>query len=537
MWSITGCIPRNEVTIPILNALPPLDEYPGWLVEEVTTLSQLQKTICTLRYNNVSYSDIQKLTNITSPNTITSVIRLTAGSRVWNKSQPGGTHSLISDVIIKILKNKVQCRRNGLNCMKTFEAKGIILEEIENAYERGKKRLQVWHCDKILPSFEEEFQKFNLTESIFKTTCQRADIFVMSGEQLELLRRRCCNSPAIDSYFNTIDIVVRNVNPKYKYNADETGLASKRTFKVLTDDKNFHVTLQNVEGSHISCMCCFSASGDVLDPFFIFTKRETTLKELDDIPNIFISTSKNGWMTASLWDIWCICFVSHIQDKRERGFLDKQQKVLLFVDGHPSRLSPFGMRLLVKFSVICIIFAAHSSHVLQPFDIDVASPLKIDYIKELADPKVARQATLDGLCQAEMIRRRRVIAFINAWRKRTITSLRNAFTHAGLEPFDKNGLARAELIADPGASGAQDRSVRVSPISGKIATDNLGLLQPFQWRTMNHNTNRFDLKDIQPNDISSEMIRCIWSGGTAETGKIFNQLPPILVDGHDILHQ
>ena len=531
MFTLAG-LPRNEITIPILNSLGQLDEYPGWLIEE-NILNPMQKIVCTLRYNNVSYEKIHKLTGITSPNTITRIIKLTATSRIWHQGQQGGSYSLISDVTIKRLKNKVTWSRQGLNCMKTFEAKEFILDEVNLVQQRAVQRLREWKSQNLIQKIENDYNDFELTNSIFTTITEKCGIYVLSGEKLELLRRKCCNHPAIDSYFNLIEYKLLGVERKYLFNADETGLCAKRTFKVLSDDKTIHVTLKEVEGQHISCMCCFSAAGCKMNPFFIFPQRASELKELADIPDIFVSSSKNGWMTGHLWDLWSICFASFISIKRAVKELEIDKPVILFVDGHLSRMSPFGMRVLARFGIIVIIFPSHCSHVLQPFDVNCGAPLKIDYLKELARPLVIAESQLEGLTKTEIMRRRRVIAFINAWSKRSPSNLRSAFAQTGIFPFDKEALVHKDLISDPTAD-QMTTSTRLCPLSGKIATDNINLLPDYKWRTIENG--RFVIKDIQPDEISAEMIILEWLKKGGEDGKIFNDLPSIFENGVDILH-
>ena len=285
-------------------------------------------------------------------------------------------------------------------------------------------------------------------------------------------------------------------------------------------------------------MCCYSASGDKLKPFFIITRHERRLRELEGLDDIYLACSENGWMTLDLWDIWVIVFVSHISIKRTARVLDPNQKVFLFVDGHPSRLSPFGMRLLVRFNIVCIIFPSHSTHILQPFDIDVASPLKLDYQKELPKPHVSDEVNkIADLNQSESIRRRRIIAFSNAWAKRTPTDLRKSFADAGLEPLNKDALANRRFIPDPIATQRENDIVsnaRTCPLSGNIATEHLDQLNPFIWRHFHEN--HLVSEEIEPNSITPEMIAIKWRGSNSRTGKIFATVPVILVDGADIMH-
>ena len=362
MFAYVNIIPYDQIQA--LN----LVHYPDWLSEDVL-LPIKQRTVCMLRYNNIPYTKIQELLGISSPNTISSIIRLAAGSRPWNEGKQGGHVSILSPVIIQKLKNEIAWKRKGLNCMKTFEARQFIIEHIEEVKVRGRIRLKQWNSEKLIDEFNREFDNFELTDSIFETVCKNCGIYVLTADKLELLRRKCCNAPTIHNFFSTITSVLQNADPKYLYNADETGLSARRSFKVLTDDKNIHVTIQELEGQHISAMCAYSASGTKLPLFFILPKRVTYPEDLRDVDDLFSATSENGWITSHLWDIWCIIFVSHVSVKRAYGFLDPSKPIILFVDGHLSRLSPFGMRLLVKFNIICIVFPSHSSHILQPFDV------------------------------------------------------------------------------------------------------------------------------------------------------------------------
>ena len=101
-----------------------------WLPEE-KDLHPIQKAVCCLRYNNISYDNISSLLHIKSHNTIVSIIRLTAGSRKWEPGREGGRYSLVSDILIEKLKNKIIFSRRGLNCMKTIEAKAMINDLID----------------------------------------------------------------------------------------------------------------------------------------------------------------------------------------------------------------------------------------------------------------------------------------------------------------------------------------------------------------------------------------------------------------------
>ena len=103
----------------------------------------------------------------------------------------------------------------------------------------------------------------------------------------------------------------------------------------------------------------------------------------DQDPDYYACLS-TGWMSVHLFDVWTIIFVSHIQNKRL--FMNEKDRKLphvLFLDGHSSRTSPFALRLFNKYNILVVIFPAHTSHILQPFDVSIAASIKNSYVKNL----------------------------------------------------------------------------------------------------------------------------------------------------------
>ena len=74
-----------------------------WSLEEIE-LGDLQKAICECKYNGLTYEEISKLFDITSPNAIATCLRLTAGSRYWVNGQAGGSHSILTHRMLEGLK-------------------------------------------------------------------------------------------------------------------------------------------------------------------------------------------------------------------------------------------------------------------------------------------------------------------------------------------------------------------------------------------------------------------------------------------------
>ena len=60
----------------------------------------------------------------------------------------------------------------------------------------------------------------------------------------------------------------------------------------------------------------------------------------------------------------------------------KNETIILICDGHNSRQSLEGLLVLKRNNIRLLTIPSHTSHVLQPFDISIAGPLKNDYIKK-----------------------------------------------------------------------------------------------------------------------------------------------------------
>ena len=254
MWSMR--LKVHEFNQKVMESLGKIEEYTGYTSEEYHYLNPLQIIVANLRFNNVSYEKIQTLLQITSPNTIGVIIKLTACSIAWEQGRQGGKYSIISENMIKHLQKQIISKRKGLNCMKSYEGKQFILDEIEFSKRVALKRLRDWNSEGLCDAVIDMYEQFNLTDDVFADICNKVGVFIMKGQTLEHLRRQCCNWPIIRNFFSKIEVILNNVERKYLFNADETGLASKKIFRILTDVKKLNITSEPGLYEHISCMLC-----------------------------------------------------------------------------------------------------------------------------------------------------------------------------------------------------------------------------------------------------------------------------------------
>ena len=544
MWPVSFAAPRvltkeQQTIMDRIRALN-IRAY-HFTAEETTHFSILQIAICTLRYNKVSYRKIIKLFDLPGPETITTVLKLTARGFNWEKSKmTDGSYPKFPNTFYDTLKQTILARTSGQNCLKTAEAKQLIYDSVEEFNANTIKKLVEWNSPELAANFVEKLDSWECSSQFLHEICDKIGVVICTPELLEEARRKNCNTNTVNKFYGDFSDVMQNVEPKYIYNADETGLAAKKTFKILTSDRNLRISPKEKEMQHISAMCCMSAAGDMVKPMFILPKREHDFPELQNKFGFYYSTSTNGWMTAKLFGIWCIIFISHIQNLRENSDLQNDKDVFLFLDGHSSRFSSFGMRLLKRFRVRCVIFPAHCTHVLQPFDVGIASPLKTAYQRRFINMIEQFRKQHNSNPTAAQLREIRITAFLDAWSSISIETTKKAFAAAGIYPFSKENLAMSRFITDPavaaaiytnfhqndnylnGAEATRDETILKLPLH---ATPGIfhGILNP-----------KFIVLDF--NQICGQDIAYEWKNGNSSSGKIFSPLHSIFEKGVNLVH-
>jgi hypothetical protein len=191
---------------------------------------------------------------------------------------------------------------------------------------------------------------------------------------------------------------------------------------------------------HLTGVCTFSASGYVCKPIVIL-KNLKNLKRLDDLQeHVNFCTSASGWMNRELYTYFAIQFSHEMSHYRMNLPPELQEEpILLLVDGHTSRLSWRANMILNINNIQVLTFPGHCSHVLQPFDVGVASPLKAAF--KDAFPRF-RNEVFKGIGQVPrqktaLLRRTLVLTFIEAChRAMSPANCASGFGAAGLFPYD-----------------------------------------------------------------------------------------------------
>lgn len=166
-------------------------------------------------------------------------------------------------------------------------------------------------------------------------------------------------------------------------------ISSRRKFKVLVRNGKLPLTSSPNKFPHFpACVCC-PAAGFLTKPLIILANKGTLSSLEEHIEEFHFASSITGWMNRDIFYIWCIMFVCEISTYRLTLPEEiRSEHIVLVVDGHSSRGHYYSSKLLSLFGIILLVLPGHTNHVLQPFDVGLASPLKTAFAKYLLNNKL-----------------------------------------------------------------------------------------------------------------------------------------------------
>ena len=140
----------------------------------------------------------------------------------------------------------------------------------------------------------------------------------------------------------------------------------------------------------------------------------------------------------------------------------REEPVLLFMDGQPSRWAFYANLSFWTFNVDVITFPGHSSHLLQMFDVAIAAPLKSEIKKELSASRFATFLTtlrpqdfaMNRKQNARELRALLIESFFTAYgRVVTTKNCRHSFEATGIAPYSPDIPLSNAYAMDPPAEG------------------------------------------------------------------------------------
>lgn len=249
------------------------------------------------------------------------------------------------------------------------------------------------------------------------------------SRQLESSRYNGTRYPIVEAYFSSLtELFTANTYALEDiYNVDESGFAigESQTSRVLINIRE-GTNWKRIVGRQewITAIECISASGVALPPLIIFKAKYTNTGWIPSHTprNWRFSTSNSGWTSDSHAYEW----VSNLFDPETRR--EDSRRRLLILDGHGSHLTSQFIAYCLNSAIDLVVLPPHTSHILQPLDVAVFSPLK----RALADETDA----LSRLDSSRISRVEWTSTYIRA-RERAIVqrNILSGFRATGISPF------------------------------------------------------------------------------------------------------
>ena len=209
---------------------------------------------------------------------------------------------------------------------------------------------------------------------------------------------------------------VTAILPANRYNMDEFGLMEGQGANGLVVGSSHTRAIQRkVPGSRAwtSFIECISATGSALPPAVIFRGKSVQQQwfsmDLDALGGWLFTSTDKGWINQAVALEWL-----------EKIFIpltkpeDPTQQRLLILDGHNSHTTVDFMWLCHINHIHVIYLPAHTSHVLQPLDLSIFSPLKNGYRKYLNQMNNWSESTVIGkMAMIQCIQKARYDALIS----------------------------------------------------------------------------------------------------------------------------
>ena len=212
-------------------------------------------------------------------------------------------------------------------------------------------------------------------------------------------------SEVITAWFSLLDRpTFRDIKPEHRYNMDEAGIMEGMGSNGLVLGRvGRRVTQKKTPGAKAwtSFIECISATGVALPPIVIFKgktiQQQWYPEDMKPFRDWLFRSTENGWTSDEVAIRWL-----------EKVFLPRtatkdQEKRLLIFDGHGSHETNDFMFRCYQNNVQLMYLPAHTSHVLQPLDLSIFSPLKRAYRRYIG--------YLNYLTNSSLISKRRFLKY------------------------------------------------------------------------------------------------------------------------------
>jgi hypothetical protein len=341
------------------------------------------------------------------------------------------------------LRYRIACKRSKAQ---EAESRQRLTPLEEEALKNWCLQLEVWNFPARIESLRRMVETMCRAKGDFKPIGHNfQDRFFKRWPELKSKfappldkQRAGAEDPAVfQRYFELFHALVTqyNINPLDIYNMDEKGFMQgifEKSKVVVSRDERFKgksYCIQDGSREWTTVIDCVSVGGRYLSPWVIFKgvycKKDWVDRMIIYDPLGKITMSHNGWTDNCIGYNWFEkCFIPQTGGENLHG----EYRMMIF-DGHASHLSSDVIRLCLTHKVILLCLPPHTTHLLQPLDIGLFSPLTSYYKTILCSIcKFGYNYAVDKVDFLEGYLKARNQAF-------TVKNITSAWRKAGLYPF------------------------------------------------------------------------------------------------------
>jgi 4-hydroxybenzoate polyprenyltransferase len=212
---------------------------------------------------------------------------------------------------------------------------------------------------------------------------RHTDIEMKLSRVRDYARKRCVTKKSLTEYYDGLNWVINNkrIPRQHTYNVDEAGVQLGETNGGIVAGTVLTPVSERIKSGNStwsSIIEAASADGQRLKPCIIFTGENL---QGQWFPEAFsdwkYTTRPSGWSNADIFMKWLMeVFIPETEPP------DSSQWRLLVMDQHKSHITAELMKKAWLHKIWLSWLPSHSSHITQPLDVAVFSPLKTYYRQE-----------------------------------------------------------------------------------------------------------------------------------------------------------
>ena len=203
---------------------------------------------------------------------------------------------------------------------------------------------------------------------------------------LDSSRLKAMSREKLDDFYDLLELCIEKTGldpinyeiiSKIIYNCDECGISLRpKQVKIILPRiiRNAFVIPEQKVFDYTTVLACGNAFGDILNPLIIY-------RNLPEVPENFkvwtgplYRCSKSGWINSDLYIEWLTSiFIPEAQRLRP---VDYEGPIILIFDGHSTHVNDRVMEIAFENRILLLQLPSHSTHVLQPLDLNFFGPLK-----------------------------------------------------------------------------------------------------------------------------------------------------------------